>query len=204
MHQTPGDDTISDEDLMQGIVACEHRALDHLYTRYRLLFRNIVSQILHNEGDSEETLQDVFVEIWKHASNFDPAKGKALGWMICLARRRAFDHYRRVHRRAVRSEKLQDILEGGQGIAPSELSGVVDYDDEPAIRDLRRALTGMIDGLPCEQKNVVYLTYFQDLSQRQIAASTGIPLGTIKTRLQLAISKLSQRSMNLREDLAQR
>ena len=194
--------TVSDETLMAGILAFEQASLDHLYGRYRLLFGKIISQILPNEADSEETLQDVFVEIWKRAGRFDAAKGKPLGWMICMVRRRAIDHLRRVRRRAELSDKLYELSAEGHDVLPLALSSMTTPDDQTAAKDLHRQLRGVIGSLPPDQQQVVELTYFHELSQRQIAARTGVPLGTIKTRLELAIRKLSQRSTHMRQDLS--
>ncbi len=97
----------SDESLMQGIAARDSRALDQLHARYQTLVRKIISPILSNQADAEETLHDVFTEIWTRADRFDGRRGKPLGWIICMARRRAIDHLRRIRSRAEAREKLQ-------------------------------------------------------------------------------------------------
>ena len=74
-------------------------------------------------------------------------------------------------------------------------------DDQAVNRDLRDFLTGMIGTLPAEQGRVIHLSYFKEMSQREIASRTGIPLGTIKTRLDLALRKLMQKSMPFREEM---
>lgn len=185
---------------MQGILASEQKAFNELYFRHRTLLCKIVGQMLPSDADVEETVQDIFTEIWNRAANFDPAKGKALGWIICMARRRAVDRIRRGRRNTEVKAALQQAAADGATLTASGLSET-NEGDPLAKRDLRRALNGVIEGLPTEQQTVVRYVFFHDLSQRQIAACTGIPLGTIKTRLELAISKLSKRSDHLREDL---
>ena len=191
----------TDEQLMAAIISRDQAALNQLYGRYRPLISKIVVEILPNEADAEEALQDVFMEIWTRAANFDAKKGKPLGWIICMARRRAIDHYRKIRRRADASEKLR--LESGDGNG-----GTVDHAmiasggaDAPATSDTRRFLMKIIGSLPVEQERVIQLSYFKEMSQREIAARTGIPLGTIKTRLDLALRKLTQKSMQYREEL---
>ena len=187
---------------MARIQARETAALDTLYARYRPLIGKIVLEILPNEYDAEEALQDVFMEIWNRAANFDARKGKALGWIICMARRRAIDHYRKIRRRADASEKIRLENEAGQGALGESFVGTVAGGTGAQATDLRRFLANMVATLPPEQGRVIHLSYFKDLSQREIASRTGIPLGTIKTRLDLALRKLAQRSMPFRKELS--
>ncbi len=185
---------------MRGILAAEQTAFNELYSRHVVLLRKVIGQVLLSDADVEETVQDVFVEIWNRAANFDPKKGKALGWIICMARRRALDRLRRCVRGAEFKALLQDSAEKGVSLVAPNTDGA-SGENHLATRDLRRALDGVIAVLPSEQKAVIDFVFFQELSQRQIAARTGIPLGTIKTRLELAISKLSKKSEHLRGDL---
>ena len=185
---------------MQGILAAEQTAFNELYARHFVLLRKIIGQMLLSDADVEETVQDVFVETWNRAANFDPAKGKALGWIICMARRRAVDRLRRGCRHTEIRTLLQESVANGTFLAASE-SSETNAEEHLASRDLRRALDGTIQTLPSEQQTVVRLVFFQQLSQRQVAARTGVPLGTIKTRLELAMSKLYKRSEHLRSDI---
>lgn len=194
---------LTDEELMHGIMARRQRALDALYARYRPLIGKIVTEILPNEADAEEALQDVFMEIWTRAANFDALKGKPLGWIICMARRRAIDHYRKIRRRAEGSEKLRQSTDETAGATANGQPVVATYEDKSGASDLRGFLAKMIGSLPVEQGRVIHLSYFKEMSQREIASVTGIPLGTIKTRLDLALRKLTQKSMPYRQELCQ-
>ncbi len=187
---------------MNRILARESAALDQLYARYRPLIGKIVLEILPNESDAEEALQDVFMEIWNRAANFDARKGKALGWIICMARRRAIDHYRKIRRRADASERLRLENDEGQGALGASFLGTVPASNGAGTTDLKQFLKRIIDSLPVEQGRVVHLSYFKEMSQREIALRTGIPLGTIKTRLDLALRKLAQKSMPYRKELS--
>ena len=191
-----------DEELMNRILARESAALDQLYARYRPLIGKIVMEILPNESDAEEALQDVFMEIWNRAANFDARKGKALGWIICMARRRAIDHYRKIRRRADASEKMRLENDAGQGALGESFLGTKSVGGGPGATDVRQFLTRIIDSLPPEQGRVINLSYFKEMSQREIASRTGIPLGTIKTRLDLALRKLAQKSMPFRREMS--
>ena len=193
---------LGDEELMSRILARDPAALERLYARYRPLIGKIVMEILPNEYDAEEALQDVFMEIWNRAANFDARKGKALGWIICMARRRAIDHYRKIRRRADASERLRLENDEGQGALGESFLGTKAAGNGPGATDLKQFLTRIIDSLPAEQGRVIQLSYFKEMSQREIASRTGIPLGTIKTRLDLALRKLAQKSMPFRKELS--
>lgn len=189
----------SDEMLMDAILARDPEALKQLHARYRALLGKIVMEILPNEADAEEALQDIFTEIWNRAANFDPRRGKLLGWIICMARRRAIDHYRKIRRRADAGEKLRLETETAAGGDQPQSTGG-DGTEELTLSDLRRFLKDVMSSLPPEQERVVHLSYFKEMSQREIASTTGIPLGTIKTRLDLALRKLAQKSMAYRKE----
>ena len=187
----------TDEQLMNGIAARKQESFDLFYARHRGLVSGIIRQKLPSEADANDTLQDVFLEIWNTATNFDMAKGKPLGWLICIARRRAFDHYQKISRRREHHERLR--LESEEGGCDA-----VGVDGEPETRDLQRFLASVVDELPFEQASVIRLTYFGQMSQREIARTTGLPLGTIKTRLALAMRKLALKSAYLRSALEAR
>lgn len=190
----------TDEMLMESILVRDPRALQQLHARYRALLGKIVMEILPNEADAEEALQDIFTEIWNRAANFDPQRGKLLGWIICMSRRRAIDHYRKIRRRADAGEKLRLETETAAGGDQPQSTGG-DGTEELTLSDQRRFLKDIMSSLPPEQERVVHLSYFKEMSQREIAFTTGIPLGTIKTRLDLALRKLAQKSVAYRKEL---
>ena len=139
--------SVCDDELMRGILAAEQSAFNELYARHHLLLRKIIGQVLCSDSDAEETVQDVFIEIWNRAANFDPAKGKALGWIICMARRRALDRLRRCLRGAeVKAVLKQSAEDGVSLVAPG--TGEASGENHLAARDLRRALNGLIEVLP--------------------------------------------------------
>ena len=191
----------SDEELMALITGGDQRALGMLYDRYQPLLAKIIGEILPGEADAEETLQDVFMEIWKRADRFDASRGKPLGWIICMARRRAIDRYRKVRRQLDHVEPLEGLSGDVQNRVMRETGDGSRGTDQPASHDLRAVLLGLLQSLPDGQRDAIYLTYFREMSQREVAAHTGIPLGTIKTRIDLAMRKILQRSTQLRQDL---
>src|SRR5438445_12629287 len=122
------------------------------------------------------------MEIWNRAGNFDPAKGKLLGWLITFARRRAIDRIRRRIAYSRAEERLRLEKE-------NECEQSYQHGADVAASDSDRAeiFQRIIATLPQSQREALKLSFHGGLSQREIAARTGIPLGTIKTRLELGL-----------------
>jgi RNA polymerase sigma-70 factor (ECF subfamily) len=182
----------TDEQLMAGIQRGEQEALALLYRRHTPLVRTVLSRVVHNDYDVDDLLQEVFMELWNRAGSYDAEKGKALGWLITLARRRAIDKVRRRQAYARAEERLR--LEMEQEPLPARSHHT---DDEAHTSDRTEIFTRLLATLPEAQREALHLAYYCGLSQREIAARTGIPLGTIKTRLELAVRKMRAAIMTL-------
>ena len=175
----------SDEQLMEGIQRGDEHSLDLLQRRHHGLLRTIVSRIVSNDHDVDEIVQECLLEVWRRAASYDPAKGQALGWLVTLSRRRAIDRLRR--KTAYWRAQDRFRVECETASANAMHCGA---DEEAAQDDTAEVVARLIANLPEAQQQAVQLAYFKGMSQRQIAAHTGIPLGTIKTRLELAMRKL--------------
>ena len=174
----------SDEQLMAGIKNRSDTALATLYRRHTPLLRTIIARVVNNDTDVDDILQEVFVEIWNRVESYDETKGKALGWIVTLARRRAIDRVRRKQAYSRAEERLRESTEAtADAMHPST-------DSEAMNGDTAEIFQRILTTLPPKQREAVQLAYYSGLSQRDIARRTGIPLGTIKTRLELAIRKL--------------
>src|SRR6266852_2244823 len=101
----------SDVDLMLGIQAGDADALSQLYDRYNGIVKALILRIIHNDTEADDLLQEVFMEIWNQAKNFSAGKGKPLGWMVTLTRRRAIDGLRKKQAYARAEERLQSETE---------------------------------------------------------------------------------------------
>ncbi len=97
----------SDLELMEGIQAENPDALSQLYDRYNGILKALILRVIHNDAEADDLLQEIFMEIWKQAKNFSAEKGKPLGWMVTLARRRAIDGLRKKQAYARAEERLQ-------------------------------------------------------------------------------------------------
>src|SRR3954470_7852888 len=187
--QLDGADTsfVCDEMLMQGITQRRQHALKELYSRYSRSLRALIGSVVHEESEADDVLQESFLQIWREAHHYSPKAGKPLGWVITIARRRAIDRVRRrdSYRRA--KQRFENEIKPQ---AQSTRTGKTDA--EVTQSDLRTFLGKQLKTLPPVQREAVELAYFRGLSQREIAATTNTPLGTVKTRLQLGLRKLTQ------------
>ena len=185
----------SDEILLTAVSHECTEALNELYRRHHMTIRAVISRVLHNEQSIEDLLQEVFFEIWRLSARYSSEKGKALGWMITLSRRRAIDRLRREQAYSRVEERYQKATEQ-QPDAWTQVHGT----DDVEFADLRRLLTGIVQKLPDAQRQAVELAFYKGMSQREISASTGIPLGTIKTRLELGMRKIECKLKELSGD----
>lgn len=174
----------SDEQLMAGIKSHSEEALATLYRRHTPLLRTIIARVVNNDADVDDLLQEVFVEIWNRAEGYEEAKGKALGWIVTLARRRAIDRVRRKQAYHRAEERLRESTLGEADAMH------LSTDCQAMNGDTAEIFRRVLATLPPAQREAVRLAYYAGLSQRDIARRTGIPLGTIKTRLELALRKL--------------
>jgi RNA polymerase sigma-70 factor (ECF subfamily) len=186
----------SDLDLMQAIQAEDPDALAQLYDRYNGILKALILRVVHNEAEADDLLQEIFMEIWNQAKNFSAQKGKPLGWMVTLARRRAIDGLRKKQAYARAEERLQNEIE-------QQPDAWVHNATEEAIvlGDTRVLMRKVISGLPPAQQQAIDLAFFQGMSQREIAAKTNTPLGTVKTRLELGLKKIYDGLKELRDEL---
>jgi RNA polymerase sigma-70 factor (ECF subfamily) len=186
----------SDVDLMLGIQAGDADALSQLYDRYNGIVKALVLRIVHNDSEADDLLQEIFLEIWNQAKNFSPQKGKPLGWMVTLTRRRAIDALRKKQAYSRAEERFQAEPE------QQPLAWVENVTDkEIQAGDTRALMAKVINSLPQAQQQVIELAFFQGMSQREIAFHTNIPLGTVKTRLELGLKKIYDGLKELKDEL---
>src|SRR5213083_578044 len=189
-------DAPSDLELMRGIQAEDPDALSQLYDRYNGILKALILRVVHNEAEADDLLQEIFMEIWKQAKNFSPDKGKPLGWMVTLARRRAIDGLRKKQAYARAEERLQAETE-----QQSDAWAHNATTEEISLSDTRVLVRRVINTLPVAQQEAINLAFFSGMSQREIAAKTNTPLGTVKTRLELGLKKIYDARKQLRDEL---
>src|SRR5438445_2483996 len=186
----------SDLDLMRGIQAEDPDALSQLYDRYNGILKALILRVIHNEAEADDLLQEIFMEIWNQAKNFSAQKGKPLGWMVTLARRRAIDGFGKKQAYTRAEERLQSETEQRPEACVHNATA-----EEIAFSDTRVLVRNVINGLPPAQQQAIEFAFFRGMSQREIAAKTNTPLGTVKTRLELGLKKIYDGLKELRDEL---
>lgn len=156
----------------------------------------MIGNVAHEEGETDDVLQDIMIQIWREASRYSPKAGKPLSWISTLARRRAIDRLRRRQAYCRAKERYAERTPESSNshrvhIAPEEISR----------GDLRKFLEEQLQRLPSLQCQAVKLAFFKGMTHREISAATRTPLGTVKTRLELGLQKLTQALKPLREKI---
>ena len=177
-------DRESDDDLMKAIANREGGALERIYKRYEALLRTVILGVIRDESDVDDILTDVLMQVWERADRYNPNANGLRGLLVTLARRRAFD---RLRRKAAYRRATENLKSDPDNPLTGEVSTTSSSTD---LHDLSEVLGRVIRELPEAQQEVIELTYFKGMSQREIASQRKISLGTVKTRLHLAQRKL--------------
>lgn len=174
--------SLSDAQLMERVADGDPRAFDAVYRRHRSQALAAATRVAGSAGLAEEVMQDAFVNLWHSARAYDPSRGTLVAWLLTLVRFRGIDSLR-VGARHSRNVPMDEIA--------ARLEAPERPDEQVAEEEQSRHVRLMVGHLPAEQREAVALAYFEGLSQSEIAARSGIPLGTVKGRLRLALAKMS-------------
>jgi RNA polymerase sigma-70 factor (ECF subfamily) len=183
---------LPDELLIDLIVQRDETALGELYDRYASLVYSIALRITGDRQTAEEVMQDVFQNIWQTAGGFRRQSGAVVGWIIGISRHRALDALRSKRERARNRE-----LTGMDSAYPLPSNSGIEQDLEQRV--LREVVRAALADLPLTQRQVIEMAYYGGMTQTEIAEQLGEPLGTIKTRLRLGLSKLRELLRTLAE-----
>jgi RNA polymerase sigma-70 factor, ECF subfamily len=155
------------------------RALRALYDACSGKVMAVALRLLGDRGEAEDVVQETFLEVWRRAAEYDPARATAETWAIVIGRSRALDRLRSrsAAARAVSAQALEPVA-----VDPPRPPGEASQE--------RGRVRGALSALPAEQREALELAYFEGLTQSEIAARTGQPLGTVKTRVRLAMEKM--------------
>jgi RNA polymerase sigma-70 factor (ECF subfamily) len=162
------------EDILRKLRTGDAQALGDFYDLYAGLVNGLALRILRDAAEAEDVVQEVFVQVWRQAQRFDPTRGTAEAWLCTIARSRALD---RLRRRTARREEPSESAPGSTEAPRTEEALVV-----------RKAL----EGLTTDQRKALELAYYEGLTQTEIAARLGEPLGTVKTRIRTAMLRLRE------------
>ncbi len=168
----------SDDELIRRLAHGDERALAELYDRYGRPAYRLAVRILRDTSLAEDAVQDAFLTAWRTAAAFDPSRGSAATWLMTLVHRRAVDVVRREDRR--RAGPLDDAP-----VASGEAT-----DEAAELRERRRSVQAALAKLGEGEREALELAYYGGLSQSEIAARLGVPLGTIKSRMFTGLARM--------------
>lgn len=179
---SPTQQPISDAALVRAVAERDQGAVAELYDRYAGMLLGLARKVVKDPADAEEVLQETFLHVWNRARSYDPARSSVATWLVLITRSRSIDRVRT--RNVVDRTHAAVQKEAGPDHESAEGAGRV------MDRERRRRVRSELQGIPEEQRKVLEMAFYEGLTQREIAETTGIPLGTVKTRTLLAMKKL--------------
>ena len=169
-----------DSDLLARVARRDHDALMALYRRYHIRVFSLILRILPDRTQAEEILQDTFYRLWERPDAYQADKGQLISWLLTVARNLALDRRR------------SEIRRGATSLAPAEWAEDCAAPGGSPDIDLQRAVQQALATLPEAQREALELSYFEGLTNTELAQRTGESLGTVKTRIRLGINKIRE------------
>lgn len=164
------------------IAAGDQAAMAEFYDATCTQAFGLALRIVGNRTAAEDVLEDVYVQIWRQADRYAPERGSPLAWLMMITRTRSLDHVRARAANPVKSSPLAEAVD----LASTESSP----EERSAAAEWHAPIHAALADLPREQREVIDLAYFDGLSHSEIAEQLGVPVGTVKTRMRLGMSKL--------------
>lgn len=194
MQTTLESPNVDDSRLLQGLRAHDGDALEKLYDQYSQILFAVILRILRDERESEDVLQEVFLQAWKQADRYSEKRGSVKAWLVMMARSRAVDRVRSIEsgKRIQAAVAEEEPLLGREEPRPGQSA-----DREERQRLVRASL----EGLSREQREVLELAFYQDMSHSEISEQLKRPLGTVKTQMRSALLALRQGLRKFRGEL---
>jgi RNA polymerase sigma-70 factor, ECF subfamily len=181
-----------DAGLVAAVARADSRALELLYERYSRGVYSLALRLLGDSPAAEEVVQETFLKLWRQPDAYQPTRGRLFAWLLGVAHHRAVDLLRR--RQLEERHRLSTAPVGQSLVELLDSLGLTSREDDPQTwlgnLEQRVALERALGRLPAEQRLALELAYYRGMTQAQIAACLGEPLGTIKTRVRLALQQL--------------
>lgn len=166
-------DASQDARVLQRIAKRDHTAMAELFDQYGSMVYSVALRVLKDPASAEDVMQDVFFRLWENPASFITGRGSLGAWLLVVARNRAID--------ALRRRKPSDPVEDVALPAATNLAA------EAERNTMMEKVRGVINRLPLDQQRSLELAFFDGLTHSEIAAQTGDPLGTVKTRIRSAL-----------------
>jgi RNA polymerase sigma-70 factor (ECF subfamily) len=172
----PGDRAVGDAWLLTRTKGGDQQAMTELFDQYSGMVYSVAMRVLNDPGQAEDVVQEIFFQVWRNPNAFVAGRGSLGAWLAVMARNRAIDSLRR--RRP--TDSVDDVV----------LASNSDLGSEVERNRMMEKVRGVLRDLPQEQQKSVELAFFEGLTHSEIAARTGDPLGTVKTRIRSALMTL--------------
>jgi RNA polymerase sigma-70 factor (ECF subfamily) len=193
-----GTSAADDAALLARMSRGDQRALGTFYDRWEGAVRAMVMRVVHEHAEADDVVEEVFWQAWRQAGRFEAGRASAGTWLLTIARSRALDRLRSL-RRSREDAGLDALLESG---SDAEIQELPDPLEATMLAERARVVRESLATLPSDQRTALEMAYLEGLSQSEIAERTREPLGTIKTRMRLAMIKLREKLGVLREEPA--
>ena len=175
--------------LIRAIAGGDQLALHSLFERTHRIVFTLIVRITMNRETAEEVTLDVFYDVWRKASTYDPANGSVVGWVMNQARSRAIDRLRF-------DQRKKRVNTYPHSLRPT--TDIVDPQQACLFEEQSRLLQGALDTLSAEERMAIETAFFSELTYEQTAKSLNQPLGTVKTRIRSALEKLREALMKVK------
>jgi RNA polymerase sigma-70 factor (ECF subfamily) len=172
-----------DERLIARVVEGDRGAFEMLYDRYASTVLGLALRMLGDREVAEDAVQEIFWRVWRRLGSFDRSRAFA-PWLFGIAHNYCIDELRR------RKVRPQSVYEDDENPILSEIADEADVGESALLAEQGRLVRSALEQLPEEQRQTLLLAYFGGLTQQEIAAKLGNPLGTVKTRMRLGLQKL--------------
>lgn len=182
--------SLTDAQLLEAVSRKDSEALSHLYDKYAPILYSLIDKIVDDEPISQELLADVFSIIWQKAKFFDSSSDNAYCWLVTLARNKSVDHMRRVSDAGVMEEYSDDYE--NYFLIP-RLSPMIDPLDLETALSISQNIEDALMKLTEAQQYVIFLAYYDGLTQNQIAHRLKIPVETVQAKIQSALSSMKDK-----------
>src|SRR5438552_6550162 len=177
---------LSDEALIQAIAGGAVWAMEPLYQRYSRILYSLVYRVVADHQVAEDLLQEAFLAVWRRATSYSPQSGAVRSWLVSIVHHRTIDYLRTVRRRSTMKQATWEEVE------LDERTAFPDVWDE-AWRSVQSAqVRAALKNIPTEQRMVIELAYFSGWTHSEIAEGCQIPLGTVKARMRLGLTRLKR------------
>lgn len=166
----------NDSTLLARVDEGDEQAIAEVFRRYGTAVYSVALRVLHDTGQAEDVMQEIFLQLWRKPKAFEQGRGSLGAWLVVVARNRSID--------TLRKRKPTDSVDDVVLASPGNLAS------EAERNSMMEKVRDVLGTLPMEQRKSLELAYFEGMSHSEIAAATGDPLGTVKTRIRLALISL--------------